>query len=143
MINKAFFVFSKAAIARVLNIAVNLVVRVEKWWRVVLVIIKGQRPRFFSISTFTNHFADWRKEESQNLIVQSISEGSFTVENPEKMSRHYVEALLSGIKCSCEDFRNQIKYLEKPGACKHGYAVLSHLGFDRLSEYIEHHRWCT
>jgi hypothetical protein len=37
--------------------------------------------------------------------------------------------------CTCDDFNNQLEFWGR-GCCKHGYAVLAHLGFGSLRDYM-------
>lgn len=140
MINPKYFIYNHAAVARMLGITVNLVIRVEKWFNCIFVIVKGRRPRFWKKSSFTNHFAEWRRKQAEDLKALRIDRNKFQVFNSSKGSTYLVELQQEGINCICEDFRNQLKIFKK-GCCKHGYAALNQLGFSKLSEYIEHHQW--
>ena len=140
MINPKNFIYNHAAVARMLGIAINLVVRVEKWFNCVFVIVKGRRPRFWKKASFTNHFVEWRRKQSEDLKALRIDRHRFQVSNLSKGSIYYVDLQQEGIACNCEDFKNQINILKK-GCCKHGYAALNQLGFSKLSEYIQHHQW--
>ncbi|MGE5658154.1 MAG: hypothetical protein ACM37W_16245 [Actinomycetota bacterium] len=142
MINPKNFVYSKAAIARMRGVALAMVERVEIWWNCIFVIVKGCRPKFYSKDSFRNHFVDWRKAQSEEIDIFETEGNKYTAINERKHSIYTVEALQDGIRCGCDDYQNQIKFLKK-GCCKHGYALLNYLGFDRLSDYIEHHRWCS
>lgn len=130
------FVFSQAAVARILGISVNLVKKVEVWTNCCFVIVKGRRPRFWKKLDFFCHFADWRRSQSKELLVDRLSPEVFNVVNKKKQSNYLVKIKSSSISCNCEDYKNQIKFLPKAGVCKHGYAVLKSLGIDRLSEYV-------
>ncbi len=140
MVTSLSLVYSKSAIARILGVAVSKIKRFEKWWRVCWVWVEGQRPRFFSLSVFKQHFVEHRKAQAREIYINRVRDNWFRAVNPKKGSAYDVYALREGIDCTCEDYSNQIKFLKK-GCCKHGYALLKHLGFDSLADYIEHHRW--
>jgi hypothetical protein len=140
MIDPKRFIFSYAAVARMLGIKPSLVKKVEVWFNCVFVIVRGRRPRFWKKSVFSNHFANWRKEEGSKLYAVRTADNQFLVESSKKHKYYHVEALHQAIVCNCDDYQNQQKILGT-GCCKHGYAALELLGFERLSEYIEHHLW--
>ncbi|MBD2006465.1 MULTISPECIES: hypothetical protein [Cyanophyceae] len=142
MVNRLRLIYSKAAIARIFNVALSRVKVVQVWWRVCFVIIEGQRPRFVSCQAFLNNFVDWRKQQARELLTNRVKDNFFRVVNPKKATAYSLYAYQDSIDCSCEDYSNQIKFIGK-GCCKHGYAVLHHLGFDRLKDYIEHHQWVS
>lgn len=139
MINPKNFIYSRAAVARMLGIASNLVKKVEVWANCIFVIIVGRRPRFWKKSSFTNHFVTNRQAASRYYEVAANSDSRFEVWN--NKSSYRLEALQDRIQCPCNDYQNQQLIFKGKGCCKHGYAVLKFLGFDRLSEYIENHLW--
>ena len=141
MINPQYFIYSRAAVARMLGIASGLVGRIEVWANCIFVIVKGRRPRFWKKSSFTNHFANWRKFEAKHYEVAAKSDSIFEVWS--NKSSYKLEAFQDRIQCPCEDYSNQQQIFKGKGCCKHGYAVLNFLGFDRLSEYIENHLWLS
>jgi hypothetical protein len=130
-------VYSIAAVRRMVSDRFQ-VVRIEKWWRVVLVVFKGCRPRFMSQQAFKNHFVQWRKLQAQALSVRQFQALRYVVGNEAKRSAYLVECRSDAIECECDDYKNQIEFLGK-GCCKHGYAVLSVLGFDSLQAYVKAH----
>ena len=140
MINPKNFIYSISSVARMLNIPLNMVKRVEKWANCVFVIVAGRRPRFWKKSSFTNHFVEWRKQQSEALKTTRLDLYSFQVHNSKSNSTHYLDAKPTTVQCSCEDYQNQIKHIGK-GCCKHGYAVLNLLGFERLSDYVRQYEW--
>ncbi|MEG4121697.1 SWIM zinc finger family protein [Microcoleus sp. N9_B4] len=139
MIDPKRFIYSFAAVARMLGVKPGMVKKVEVWFNCIFVIVAGRRPRFWKKSSFTSHFVDWRKDQSEFYKVRKISNSVFEVTNGKSL--YTLDALLNTIRCTCNDYDNQHRYLKGRGCCKHGYAVLRFLGFDRLSEYIENHRW--
>lgn len=139
MINPNNFIYSRAAVARMLGIASQLVKKVEVWANCIFVIVQGRRPRFWKKASFTNHFVNHRIFSSRYYEVASKSKSTFEVWNDK--SSYELSALQETIQCPCEDYSNQQRIFKGKGCCKHGYAVLRFLGFERLSEYIENHRW--
>jgi hypothetical protein len=140
MINPKNFIYSISSVARMLGIPLRMVKRVEKWANCVFVIVAGRRPRFWKKSAFTNHFVEWRKKAAEELETKRLDLYSFQVKNSAKNTVYYPSAKPTTIECNCEDYHNQIRHIGK-GCCKHGYAVLSFLGFDRLSDYIKQYEW--
>lgn len=140
MVTSLNLVYSAAAVRRILANSFP-VVRIEKWWKVCLVVFKGCRPRFVSRAAFLKHFVEWRKAQARALQVTRHVGFSyiFAVRNESKGSVYQVQTFLGGLNCQCEDFQNQAQFFGQ-ACCKHGYAVLSYLGFDSLSGYIGHQR---
>lgn len=141
MVTSKNFVFSRAAVARMLGIASILVKKVEKWANCIFVIVVGRKPRFWKKSDFQNHFVDHRKEQSTYYNVTERNNGEFEAWNNTKSYK--LQALTETIVCPCEDYANQQRIFKGRGCCKHGYAVLRVLGFDRLSDYINEHLWVS
>lgn len=139
MITSKNFVFSRAAVSRMLGIASILVKKVETWANCVFVIVVGKKPRFWKKSDFQNHFADHRREQSTYYNANQLINGEFEVYKQGKSYK--LQALTETIVCPCDDYINQQNIFKGRGCCKHGYAVLRIIGFDRLSEYIENHLW--
>lgn len=137
MINKANFVYSKAAAARILGVPVYAIARFEKWAYVYFVQVKGKRPVFMSLKAFKQHFADWRKQQSSSLCVSKVEANHFRVVNPKKGSAYSVFVEADGLDCECKDYENQVAILKGRRCCKHGYALLTWLGCDRLSDYLD------
>lgn len=137
MVTAFSLVYSAAAVRRMLATSFP-VVRIEKWWKVCLVVFKGCRPRFMSRQAFLRHFVEWRKVQAQALQVTRHVGFSyiFAVRNVSKGSVYQVQTFTGGLSCQCEDFQNQAQFFGQ-ACCKHGYAVLNYLGFDSLSGYIE------
>lgn len=144
MVTSFNLIYSAAAVRRMVGDRFP-VVRVERWWKVCLVVFKGCRPRFISRAAFLKHFVEWRKAQSHALKVTQwlVPGGSpkenrgsrFTVRNESKDSAYVIDCSSSGLVCTCEDYQNQMQFLGK-GCCKHGYAVLAHLGFNSLQHYL-------
>ena len=131
-------VYSRAAAARILGVPVEQIRRVEVWPFVVLVIPHkgfGLRPRFVSKQTFRTHFVEFRRQSARDLLVITQRGSEFTVLNPANSNQYQVVVGTSGIKCGCEDYHNQLRFLGR-GCCKHCYRVLFHLGFQTLKDYV-------
>lgn len=136
MVTSLNLIYSAAAVYRMVGDRFP-VVRVEKWWKVCLVVFKGRPARFMSKQAFLKHFVEWRKAQARVLrVIQRVDAANqFTVRNESKRSAYVVQAMPQGLVCECEDYSNQLRFLGK-GCCKHGYAVLSHLGFGSLQSYL-------
>ncbi|NEQ53024.1 MAG: hypothetical protein F6K11_23270 [Leptolyngbya sp. SIO3F4] len=137
MVSKSNLIFSKIAASRLLSVDINLIADFRIFFRVCWVWIRGSRPRFISKRLFTKHFSEHRQQQGRQLTAKAWPEVPdwYTVENTHKGTSYPVVLNPSGPDCDCEDYRNQIAILGK-GVCKHGYAVLSKLGFGSLSAYL-------
>ena len=137
MVTRNNLVYSIAAAQRILGIKTGLY-QVEEWAFVVWV--RGKNfCKFVSKKLFKKHFADRRRVEAQNidLIIDDQDASHYTALGSSGF--HHLHTHDQGVNCTCEDFKNQVHILKR-GICKHGYAVLNHLGFDSLSDYLERDR---
>jgi hypothetical protein len=135
--SKTQMLFSVSAVRRLLGIASGLKVRIQEWFKVVWVCVEGKRPTLMSKKVFLLHFVEWRKAQSRSLQVTKhiVRSDLFTVRNENKSSTYRVQCFTGGVMCECEDFKNQAAFLGR-ACCKHCYAVLGHLGFGSLADYI-------
>jgi len=135
--------FSKAAAAAILNVKPEEIKKVEQWAKVINVSMKHQRNRFIPIADFKSNFVKTRREGAIGLIIESCPMISgFMVKNPDRDSDYMVVPNRETIVCSCPDYQRQIQsnlenFGTTHGCCKHIYAVLNHLGYVRLSDYIK------
>lgn len=114
---------------------------IEVWANVIWVWGKKQVSRFVSKAKFRQMFVDFRRHGAKSLTVTKdlIEPNLYTVRNEAKDSTRRVEIVpghKSPIQCTCEDYNAQILAMGK-GVCKHGYAVLTELGYSSLSDYIQ------
>ena len=80
-----------------------------------------------------------RLESSKNLEVLTTGFNTYLVRNPEKNSEYIIEPRIDYLFCNCSDYKNQSYAFETSEVlCKHGFAVLSYLGFSKLSEYQDY-----
>ena len=139
MVTPSNILYSAVALRRMCRLIYRRVteLQVREWWRVVWVWIPGYRPTFVPKRAFKRHFVQWRRQMAKALhvVVWASHPQRYTVHNDAKHSSYVVEVLPAAVTCTCEDYRNQITFWGK-GCCKHGYAVLGHLGFDSLNDYI-------
>jgi translation elongation factor EF-Ts len=131
-------VFSVSAVRRILGVSSELEIKVRVWAKVLWIHVAGRRPTFVSKQALLLHFVEWRKATSRSLqVTQFIARNDlFTVRNKGKRSVYKVQIYTGGVRCECEDFKNQSLFLGR-ACCKHCYAVLGHLGFGSLADYIE------
>ena len=137
MINKANFVYSKAAAARILDVKPYVIRKFEIWSDVCFVQIRIQKPMFISKKVFRQHFVDMRIERSRPLQVAQVNEEHFRVVNGRKGTAYSNYLFEDGLDCECEDYKNQIAIFNGRACCKHNYAVLRWLGYNRLQDYVE------
>jgi predicted nucleic acid-binding Zn finger protein len=139
MVTRHNIIYSIAAAQRILGIKSGVYeIRVWAW----VVLVRGLNfCRFMSKKAFLKHFADRRREEGKNidLVIDDQDDRHFTALG--KKNFYQLHTTPIGVNCTCEDYSNQIQFFGK-AVCKHGYAVLSHLGFNTLTEYLERDRTC-
>lgn len=133
MVTAFSLIFSASAVRRMLRLAASVAIQIREFGWVVWVWVAGSRPTFMSKRAFYQHFVDRRKADAQGLKVVQQTRRNFAVSNPAKGSA-YTVTLGTAASCTCDDFINQIKFLQR-GCCKHGYAVLQQLGFSSLANY--------
>ena len=92
---------------------------------------------------FKVSYATERKERSQGMkITQRLdNDFTFTARNENKQTAYKIECYTDEIKCNCPDYEISTKVMgTNKVACKHIYAVLGHLGFGNLKEYLKHYK---
>lgn len=137
MVTAFNLIYSVAAVRRLLGLAHDVEVQIREFFKVIWVWVPGCRPTFISKAVFKAHFVEWRKAAAHALAVTSnaFQPSVFVVRNETKNSAYQVQCFPGGLLCKCDDFKNQAQFFGK-ACCKHGYAVLGHLGFDSLQHYI-------
>jgi hypothetical protein len=155
MITQNNYIYSQAALARVLEISPKSIIRFEVWDKVIFVIIKGKRPTFISKNLLKKEFTNFREfnSKSVNIIPHAVSDKLFLAQSrSEKAKKHSLEIYetfdgLIKARCSCDDYKNQGEYRlylkrELGGLfdpfnrkCKHLIALESFLG-GSLTDYI-------
>jgi hypothetical protein len=130
----ASLVYNAAAVRRILGLAEGAVVVVREWFSVVWVWVKGRKPQLWSKARFKRHFADFRRQSAQLLTVMPSVGSEFAVLGAG--SEYQVLVLTGEVRCQCRDYTQQ-RSLGSRRCCKHGYAVLSSLGYNSLSAYLD------
>lgn len=119
MVTAETILYSQSATQRLFGSGAKLLSVFKK---VVLVWIKGFRPRFVSKSVFKEHFNQRRIDEAKKLEVAEVQD-FYAVKNEAKGTFYVVTPLSnSEFVCNCEDYKNQITFWGK-GRCKHIHAV--------------------
>lgn len=137
MVTPSSILYSAAAVRRLLGLPYSATIQIKEFAKVIWVWVKGQRPTFISKTVFKQHFAEWRKAQSKGLkVTQRLDLANhYTVRNVHKDTAYVVEVRPDGVFCTCDDLNNQLQFFGR-GCCKHGYAVLAHLGFSSLAAYL-------
>ena len=141
------FVFTKSAALRLLD--ATCINDLQVWANCIWVKFYKQVGsklkcfvRFVSKSKFYNQFAIDRKYRSKTIsVTQNVfNQDQYSARSSRGDDLYHLEVLDSAITCTCEDYKNQTLFfgVHASKLCKHGYAVLSKLGFSSLAEYIEH-----
>lgn len=141
MATRTTFVYSAAAVRRMLGLSPSAQVQLREFFNVMWVWVKGRRPTFISKADMKSHFVEHRKAQAAKLSLTDWLRDPprFTVTNPETGSHHLVTCLPDRILCDCEDYHWQMEFFGG-GCCKHGYAALAYLGYDSLRDYEADHR---
>lgn len=129
--------YSKSAIARVLNISLPEIERYQFWKTGVWVKVVGQKPTIVSFKTLKQHFVDFRKNNIDSLIAHQDSQNQshWQVYNSQSQSCYQLELHSDKITCNCDDYLTQQQLLPK-ACCKHCYKVLNQIGFSSLQDYL-------
>jgi hypothetical protein len=130
--------FSLASVSRISGVPAHLIDRFEVWEKVVFVVFQkghGMRPRFLSKKSFYLSFVEDRKARSRSIVItpNAFAHRVYTARNPTN-GHAYTVIMSDSVECQCADYRAQIAFGGR-GCCKHGYAVLSSLGFKSLSDW--------
>ena len=108
------------------------------WVNVCLLCIHGQRPTFVSKKLFRQHFADWRIKRSQSFHVVPVNDRLFRVTKLLDRRIETVSIAQESVICTCQDYQTQQSIFGNHKACcSHAYRVLNHLGYQRLSHYLQ------
>ena len=120
-----------ASIRRYLGLGKWASLRVDQWVSVIHVVAHGVST-FIGKAQLKKAFVQFRKDNGKSLTVTYLQGDTYRVAGH---NTHHVVATPTAMVCDCEDYLNQVGAWGK-GCCKHGYAVLGHLGYGSLSEYI-------
>ncbi|MGJ3250290.1 MAG: hypothetical protein ACFE0J_04020 [Elainellaceae cyanobacterium] len=139
MATRSKLLYSAAAVRRMLDLSDSTPVQVREFFNAIWVWVKGTRPTFISKSDFKVHFVERRKAASVHLTITPwlYRRGRYTISNPRSGSSYVVDCFPDSLDCACEDYHWQQITFGK-GCCKHGYAVLRHLEFDSLHDYVDY-----
>jgi hypothetical protein len=136
MVTQINILYSVAAVKRLLGLPNEAAVKIRKFFRVIWVWVKGRRPTFISKSKFHQHFVDRRRADAQDVNIRDLYDGSYAAFSIMSGRQYRVIPDDRAIACNCEDYGNQLRFFGR-GVCKHGYAVLAHLGYSSLKDYIK------
>ncbi len=130
--------YSTSAAARILGINYQDIQKLDVTHDGILVKVIGKRLMIISKDIFKQHFVDWRKSRTDELIAVQDTKipSAWDVYNPEKQTWHRVHCHADKITCTCGDWDNQ-KRLLPMACCKHTYKVLEILGFGSLRDYLD------
>jgi hypothetical protein len=95
---------------------------------------------FIPQTEYLKVFVNDRKARARSLVAtQHLDDGSrWTVWNPNNGNRYLLTATPDFIHCECDDWGEQFRaFGSQMVCCKHGYAVLSRLGFTTLKDYLK------
>ncbi|NJN88919.1 MAG: metal-binding protein [Leptolyngbyaceae cyanobacterium SL_5_14] len=139
-------IYTIAAATQILNskFTIATVISVTELKSVVSVVytrkgVRGKCCTFVSKQEFKEYFVTARQLRSKSYQVKNVPGGDYVVsgfENDTVRSQYLVSLEAFRIVCTCPDYREQNRLFKGRGCCKHGYAVLNHLGFSSLSDYI-------
>ena len=105
---------------------------------------KGKITRcahFLSVSQFEADFKESRQQNTQALTVAQHPQDSwvYVVTNTQKNSKYVVATRHPYLSCTCADYAQQRRrnFNQHNMVCKHGYAVLSFLGYQNFEDYFK------
>ena len=128
-------IYTKANVARTLGAIYSRVKKVVEFWKVCLVVVKGQRATFVSKKKLREMFVAFRKEGAKHVTIHQIAPCEFQAMSSQIDDVYDITVNNKGVRCSCKDWEHQYENFGK-GVCKHGYAALNLLGFGSLAEYL-------
>lgn len=136
MAARSQLLYSAAAIRRLLNLPTSTTVQIREFGQVLWVWVKGQRPTFISKADLKQHFVERRQEDAKQLTVIDWrrTPERYTVSSQNGDKDYLVSCSHRELACTCTDYQRQLATFGR-GCCKHGYAVLRHLGYSSLQAY--------
>lgn len=145
-IKREALIYTKESIARVLGVTVNRIGRMWVWAIGFWIWIKGRRPRLYKKSLFEMDFVNFRRNGSKGYTVQILANPyknaptEYYVKSTSDPDRAYrvtdtttKDGASRLMLCQCEDYKKMAEAYKAP-VCKHGYALLNHLGYQSLKE---------
>lgn len=79
-----------------------------------------------------------RAARSTHIEIIDNKDNTYTAKNTIKGTEYTLTTNDCFIDCTCPDYGNQwIVFEGEKALCKHGYALLSYLGFNSFEEYLE------
>jgi len=137
MVARSQLLYSAAAIRRLLGLPGSATVQIREFGQVLWVWVKGQRPTFVSKADLKRHFVQRRQDDAKQLTVTDWlrTPERYTVRSQYGDKDYEVTAGPDDeLVCTCADYQRQVQTFGR-GCCKHGYAVLQHLGYSSLQDY--------
>ena len=136
MAARSQLLYSAAAIRRLLDLPASATVQIKEFGQVLWVWVQGQRPTFVSKADLKQHFVQRRQAEAQKLTVVDWlrTPECYTVRSQQGDKDYWVTCTDGALRCTCADYQRQLTTFGR-GCCKHGYAVLQHLGYSSLQTY--------
>lgn len=134
--------FSKRATERILGLAPFSIDDQKINTKTVVVKVARQKnlveiPR----QRYLEDFVSFRISGAKDIHIAKISSNNndfrYRATNQTNKHTYALELTTTGIQCECEDYQNQHEISAK-ACCKHGYALLNHLGFDKLQDYLDY-----
>lgn len=90
---------------------------------------------------YLQDFVAFRQQGAKEINIAKISSNNndyrYRATNISNRNTYTLEVTITGIQCECEDYRQQREISEK-SCCKHGYALLNHIGFNNLRDYLNY-----
>jgi hypothetical protein len=139
--------YSAAAIGRIMEAGARNITEIS---------VKGDsvhfkyqnEPRTLPKQALLNEFVRFRQVNGDRIremgLLTQDSQTRFSCKSQKKVRNgsegetetYLVEVTATGVHCTCEDYTKQHEEIGR-GVCKHGYAVLGHLGFRTLAQFID------
>ena len=110
--------------------------KLEIWAKIIFVKFTNGQARFVAKKDFWIEFHRSRKIRAKDLTVSYYGNDLYQVSSQSRLDPYFV-SLGDNIQCECADYAEQVKAKFRHPICKHGWALLNHLGFNSLSAYIQ------
>lgn len=126
-------IYSITASAKILNR--KDICKLEVWARVIFIKFTNGQTRFVAKKDFWLEFHRSRKERAKQLTVGHYGEDLYQVSS-QSQKEPYLVSIDGEVQCECADYAEQVTAKFKYPMCKHGWALLNHLGYSSLTNFI-------
>ena len=135
------FIFSKPVVAKALGVSVQTIEKVIADGEDAIAILTSGKRKKVTLWAAKVALGNLRRLRAEKIkISQDKRNPSSTYQavNPENGHAHTLYLMPKYIGCNCKDYQELVKNLgSNQVACKHIYALLGHIGYSSLNEYVK------